>query len=399
MIEDGQRANGSERRPEGFRPLAALFRHWRTIVGVTVLTALVASAVTSFLPKSYRARIVLYPAEGKQSSAQAMLGQNPLAMMALGGASNPNRQLIGLVLNSRSIQDTIKRRVGAPKRSKVDNGRPDGSIVIDVFDRDPEKAARIANLYPELANASISRIGLDASERRRQVLDLQLAAARARMNQAEARLTRFLRDQQGGPELAAQASATLQAATELQREIGALEIRVAGLRRTATAENPELRAAEADLGARRAQLRRLTTSGAGPALPSLNRSSELKVAAVREMREAEEAQQVYTTLRAQLLGAEMDVSKDLPAVSVLDPALVPKVPESISWPLVAVLSVLMGLGLGCGIVLLRAYLRSAREVADHREVFSAYDQFKTEVAGTVPIRWISRGGTPTRRDG
>jgi uncharacterized protein involved in exopolysaccharide biosynthesis len=116
------------------------------------------------------------------------------------------------------------------------------------------------------------------------------------------------------------------------------------------------------------------------------------------MREAEEAQQIYTTLRAQLLGAEMDVSKDLPAVSVLDPALVPGAPETVSWRLVMVLSLLMGLALGSGIVLLRAFLRSAREVADHREVFSAYDQFKTEVAGTVPIRWMSRG-TPARRDG
>jgi uncharacterized protein involved in exopolysaccharide biosynthesis len=399
MNEDGQaqRTNGTG-GPEGFRPLAVLFRHWRMILGVTLVTMLAAGAVAALLPRNYRARIVLYPAEGKQSPQSLLGGQNPLAMLAMGSVGNPNRQLIGLVMQSRSLHDTIARRVGAPERAKVDAGRPDGSIIVDVYDPDPVKAARIANLYPDVTNASISRIGVDAAERRRQALDAQLAGARERMNRAEERLTRFLRDQQGGPELAAQATATLQAAAGLQRDIGELEIRVAGLRRTATAENPELRAAEADLGARRAQLRRLTTSGAGPALPSLNRSSELKVAAVREMREAEEAQQIYTTLRAQLLGAEMDVSKDLPAVSVLDPALVPGAPETVSWRLVMVLSLLMGLALGSGIVLLRAFLRSAREVADHREVFSAYDQFKTEVAGTVPIRWMSRG-TPARRDG
>lgn len=393
MIEDGQaqRTNGTG-GPGGFRPLAALFRHWRAIVGVTLVTVLAALAVSAIYPKSYRAKIVLYPAEGKQPSGPAFLGQNPLAMLAMGGMSTPNRQLIALVLTSRSIEDSVASRVGEPRRAKVETTRQDGSIVVNIYDRDPVKAARIANLYPDLANASISRIGVDAADRRRRILDAQLEGARERMNQAEERLIRFLREQQGGPELAAQATATLQAAAQLQREIGEMEIRVAQLRRTATPENPELRAATADLAARRAQVQRLTSSGAGPALPSLNRSSEMKVAAVREMRDAEEAQQIYATLRAQLLSAEMDARQDLPAISVLDPALVPEQPESLSWPLVVALSVLLGFALGCGIVLVRVYLRNAREAADHREVFSAYDQFKTEVAGAVPIRWVSRTG-------
>lgn len=394
MIEDGttEHSNGSEPKARPFRKSAALFRHWRTIAAVTVATVLSALAVSALFPKSYKAKIVLYPAEGKQSAAQSMLGQNPLAMLAMGGMGTPNRQLIALVLTSRSIEDSIARRVGEPRRAKVETTRQDGSMVVNVYDRDPVKAARIANLYPVLANASISRIGMESAERRRLLLDAQLEGARQRMNEAEERLTRFLRDQQGGPELAAQAAATLQAAAELQRQIGQLEIRVAQLRRSSTPENPELKAAVADLAARRGQLQRLASSGAGPALPSFQRSSELKVAGVREMREAQEAQQVYTALRAQVLGSEMDVAEDLPAISVLDPALVPKKPESLSWPLVAVLAALLGLALGCCVVLLRAYLRHAREAAHNREVFSAYDQFRTEVAGTVPIRWVSRTG-------
>ncbi len=394
MIEDGnpERSNGAERKARPFRPAAALFREWRTVVVVTVATMAAALAVSAILPRSYRAKVVLYPAEGKQSGAQSLLGQNPLAMLAMGGMGTPNRQLIGLVLTSRSIEDSIARRVGEPRRAKVETTRQDGSIIVNIYDRDPVKAARIANLYPVLANASISRIGVEAAERRRVTLDAQLEGARQRMNAAEERLTRFLRDQQGGPELAAQAAATLQAAAELQREVGQLEIRVAQLRRSSTPENPTLRAAIADLAARRSQLQRLASSGAGPALPSFQRSSELKVAGVREMREAQEAQQIYTGLRAQLLGAEMDVAQDLPAISVLDPALVPEEPDALSWPLVVALSALLGLALGCGVVLLRASLRHARETAHDREVFSAYDQFRTEVASTVPIRWISRTG-------
>src|SRR5690606_22868971 len=158
-------------------------------------------------------------------------------------------------------------------------------VIVEVDARDPERAAEIAASYPVLINKLVAHVGRQMRERREASLEEQLREARARLEAVEARAVEFQREV-SGPGLEEQVTASVTAAIELQRLVSEQEIAVQRLRRTATAQNPNLRAAEAELAARRQQLQAFMSEGGGQLLlPSFEESPELQVAGARLLRD------------------------------------------------------------------------------------------------------------------
>jgi hypothetical protein len=125
----------------------------------------------------------------------------------------------------------------------------------------------------------------------------QLETAREQLLRSEERLMAF-QQQHSVPEVALQAERTMEAAAQIQQLVVQQELLVSQLRRTATAENPQLQAAVAELDARRAQLRQLTSGDrrGNPVFLSLAESPELKVEATRLLRDYTRDEQVYIAL-------------------------------------------------------------------------------------------------------
>jgi uncharacterized protein involved in exopolysaccharide biosynthesis len=368
---------------DGSRPRAALLamrvaRDWKVVLATMVAAVLTAGVVAALTPPKYTARSVLFLAQSQSDPrAQALAAQLPMSLPGLGGGANQNAKLVGVVLESRTLGDTIAARAGRSARRHHQNNQ-DGSIVIEVTDRDPQQAARVANAYVGAINDMISRISLQSTRLKQEFLRGQLAQARERMDAAERKMVAFQRSR-GAGNVEEQTTRTVEAVVELQRGITEQEIVVGQLRRTSTPDNPELRAAVAELNARREQLRRLSSGGGGSRVfVPLGESADLQASTLRLLREFTEAEQIYRYLAGSFAEAQISGSNNLPVVNVLDPALVPQAPSGTSTPVILAVAALAGLALGLLIALVRALVHYARQRPETAELLVAWNEIKAE---------------------
>jgi tyrosine-protein kinase Etk/Wzc len=386
-------------------------RRWKTLVGAVVLLVLVALAYQTLRPKYYAAHLSIVPSTERGGAASSMIAaaQLPPALAGMLVGTHSNQRLIEGVLRSRSLADSLLARLGIDpaldpgseavvrqilgNQTKVEH-RPDGSIRIEVRDREPERAARIANELPDLANVITARLSASVALRKQEFFENQLVSAHRQLVNSEERLVAFQLSQDA-PEIQEQARRTMEAAAALQRQIMEQEITVSQLRRSATPNNPELRSAEAQLTATRAQLARMTT-GSGRAdrvFVSMRESPELKVEATRLLRDFTKDEQVFMSLTAALTQAQIDANNNLPTISVLDPAIVPQSPIRVNVRLLLAMAVLLGLVMGVVAAFFQEYLIHARRDPASEQFFTAVDNVKAEIRSWLPSsRPASRGG-------
>jgi uncharacterized protein involved in exopolysaccharide biosynthesis len=139
---------------------------WRLLAFVPLLVGLLAFGATFLLPKMYTGTSKILPPQQNQGLA-AMLAQQFGGVAALAGAAgglkNPNDQFVAL-LTSRTVVDRLVERFELKQlygsefqedarkvlagRSSIVAGR-DGLITVEVDDRDPGRAAALANAYVE----------------------------------------------------------------------------------------------------------------------------------------------------------------------------------------------------------------------------------------------------------
>jgi len=390
-------------------------RRWKTLVGAVVLLVLVALAYQTLRPKYYAAQLSIVPSTERGGAASSMIAaaQLPPALAGMLVGTNSNQRLIEGVMRSRSLADSMVARLGIDpaldpgseavvrqilgNQTKVEH-RPDGSIRIEVRDREPERAARIANELPDLANVITARLSASVALRKQEFFENQLVSAHRQLVDSEERLVAFQLSQDA-PEIQEQARRTMEAAAELQRQIMEQEITVSQLRRSATSNNPELRSAEAQLTATRAQLARITT-GSGRAdrvFVSMRESPELKVEATRLLRDFTKDEQVFMSLTAALTQAQIDANNNLPTISVLDPAIVPQSPVRLDIRLLLAMAVLLGLVMGVIAAFFQEYLSIARRDPASEQFFTAVDNLKSEIHGWLP--WPSPMNGRTQAEG
>lgn len=372
---------------------AIMLRHWKTILGVTVGATLAALAFSFLKPDVYTSHTVLLMQQEGDARMQGLAAQFPFNLPGVGAGSGKS-SLVSAVLKSRSLTDSLNARVGSPQKVEVEQDvQGPGTIRISVTDPDPAKAARVASTYAEMVNGMVADLNTQTALRKQALLRRQLDFARTRLDRAEQRMVEF--QQQDAPEIQDQARMTLTAAVELQRQIREAEIQISQLRRTATPDNPELRRLVAEVGARREQLRQITSdSGNDGVLPGLRESPELKAASLRLMREFTEAEALYNSLSASLAQSQITITDDLPLLTILDPALVPSAPSGPNRTLAMVLGGILGLVAGLGIAFGREYGVVARRDPRNAAFFAEWDGIKSGFSRAVPGRRAQRPRLP-----
>jgi tyrosine-protein kinase Etk/Wzc len=373
---------------------AIVLRHWKTIVGVTVGATLAAFAFSFLKPDVYTSRTVLLMQQEGDARLQGLASQFPFNLPGMNAGAGRSG-LVSAVLKSRSLTDSLSARVGSAQKVEVEQDvQGPGTIRISVTDRDPEKAARIASGYAEAVNGMVADLNTQTALRKQALLQRQLDFARTRLDGAEQRMVEF-QQRRDVPEIQDQARMTLAAAVELQSQIREAEIQITQLRRTATPDNPELRRLVAEVGARREQLRRMTSGREDTGvLPGLRESPELKAASLRLMREFTEAEALYNSLSASLAQSQITITDDLPLLTVLDPALVPSAPSGPNRKLAMVLGGILGLVAGLGVAFMREYGAVARRDPKNAAFFAEWDGIKSGLSGVVPGRRARRTRMP-----
>ena len=354
-----------------------LRRSARRILLVTLAAAVAAILLVLLLPKMYTARTTILPPKEAESSAAA-LSEHPndvsaarlAAMKLMGDDTTPTSSFVAM-LKSRTIQDRLidrfdllsvyrvpnryQARSKLEHRTRIDTIQ-DGLIAVIVEDRDPSRAAQLANAYVEELRNLSQEIAFTEAHQRRSFYQQHMDGEREGLARAEADL-KAEQEKSGLIQPALQNAAIIDAITDLRAQIAGAEVEVEAMRLYATPSNPDLRMAESRLSGLRGQLRKMQTdsdnAGNGNLEVATRRLPEAQLDFLRKSREVKYHELLYDFLVRQWEAARLDEVKSALLISVVDPAVPPETKSSPQRLLIIFLITATTLVVGCSVVLLK----------------------------------------------
>jgi tyrosine-protein kinase Etk/Wzc len=284
-------------------------------------------------------------------------GLSGLSLLAGFGLRNPADLYVG-ILESRTIADALvnrfhlkevygdkyyqKARKHLARRTRIKTGK-DTLIHVEVSDRDPKRAAQLANAYVEELSLRNATVALTDASQRRLFFEGQVAKEKGLLASAEIDL-RNTQQVTGLVVPTGQAEALIRSAAQLHAEILSREAQLAGMRTFVSDDNPRYQMVNREIGALRSELATLERGEHVDGTPNLpvGRLPQAGLEYLRRYREVKYHESLYEALAKEYEAARLDEAKAAPMVQVVDSAVLP---ERRSWP-PRTLIILMGAVLG-----------------------------------------------------
>jgi uncharacterized protein involved in exopolysaccharide biosynthesis len=386
VISNLQPAIERPREVDAIAVLLVLASNKMRILKITLAVALLALIVSMLLPKMYTATTTVLPPQQNQSTVTAMLGQLG-AIAGLGpadlGLKNSNDLFVAM-LRSRTIEDRLidrfdLRRVYSVKqyqaarktlesRSKIGSG-DEGLISISVTDRDPKRAADIANAYVDELHELNGNLAMTEAGQRRVFYQQQLDAEREALTQAEVALKQ-VQEKSGLVQPDAQGRAIVSAVADIRAQVAIHEVQLQAMRTYATESNPDVKRAQQELAGLRAQLAKLERNtgelGNGNLQVPTRQLPAVELEYLRQLRDVKYHEAVYEFLSKQLEASRIDEAKDAILVQVVDKAIIPERKSSPRRALIVLVTAVVAFVLSCLGVLLMETLRRKQEDPNER---------------------------------
>jgi capsule polysaccharide export protein KpsE/RkpR len=352
-VEDELRAG---RAAQGADWLWLLWERRQFLLRVA-LWGLVASTIIAFLiPKRYESTTRLMPPDAQSSSSLAMLAaMTGKGNMGLGFSAG---DLLGLkssgalftdVLQSRTVQDRMIDRFDLRKvygdkywqdargdlaqYTAVSEDRKSGVLTITVTDRDPQRAAQMAQTYVEELDRLVTQVSTSSARRERVFIEERLKSVKHDLDLASQHFSEYA-SQNTAVDITAQAKAMVEAAARLQGELIVSQSELEGLEQIYTGNNVRVRSMRARVEELRRQMKKLGGEDTGPPstgspqsqpdFPSIRKLPLLGVKWTDLYRQTKIQETVYELLTQQYEIAKIQEVKEIPTVRVLDLANVPE---------------------------------------------------------------------------
>jgi uncharacterized protein involved in exopolysaccharide biosynthesis len=364
--------------------LLVLAREKRLIVLVTLGVTILAAIIVFLVPKSYTATATILPPQQNQSVLSSMLGQmagaQALDLRDL-GLKNPSDVFVAM-LKSRTVEDALVNRFDLRKvynvkryedarkrlgrRSEIDPEK-EGLISIQVTDRDPKRAADIANAWVDELRALNLNLAFSEAAQRRAFFEQKLANERAELTSAEAALKQ-LEQKTGLIQPDAQTRALIGAVAEVRAQIAAKQVELQSMRSYATENNPDVKRMQRELAELQAQFSRLSQTerggselGEGNLQVPTGRVAAANFEYLRLARELKYHETLYDFLSRQLEAARIDEAKSAVLVQVVDRAVEPEKKSGPRRLLIVAVSALLSFLLICFAILVREAIRRKQQ--------------------------------------
>lgn len=335
-----------------------LVRRKKAIGRTALITALVATAIAFLIPPKFQAEAVILTPQQTQPSLSAMAqlsglgsasGLSSLSLLSGLALRTPGDLYIG-ILESRTIADRLIKsfnlkqvysdrdyyatRKELARNTNIKTGR-DTLIHIRVEDRDPNRAAELANAYVDELSRQNSHVALSEASQRRLFFENQLGKEKNALADAEI----ALRDTQQSTGLVAptgQAEGLIRAVSQLHAEILTRQAQLEAMKTFASDDNPRFQIAKRQVSALQTELGKLERGNHTAGTPEVP-AGELPQAGLqylRKFRDVKYHEALFEILAKQYEAARLDEAKSAPMVQVIDRALPP---ERKSWPPRAIL--------------------------------------------------------------
>jgi uncharacterized protein involved in exopolysaccharide biosynthesis len=359
--------------------LIVLAQRKRFIFLITAVFAICAAIISLILPPRFTATVTLLPPQQNSTMSGMLASQmGGLASMALAGSGlgikNPNDMFVAM-FKSRTVEDAMVQHFGLMReyhtrylsdtnkafegRVTVDGNGKDGLIHISVQDRDPRRAAELANGYVDQFRNLSQHLAITEASQRRLFFEQQLEQAKNNLADAEEALKKTELTT-GVIQLDSQARALIDAAASLRAQIAAREVQIQGMQTYATGENSDVVQAQRELESMRAQLAKLGGSEGGTPeelIVPKGRVPEAGLEYIRKLRDVKYNETIFDILARQFEVAKLDEAKQGALIQVVDSATAPERRSFPKHSLIVVGATVLGFCFAVCVVLLQASFR------------------------------------------
>src|SRR5216683_6308314 len=321
--------------------LIVLAKYKRTVLGIPFVVAVAAAIISLLLPNIYTGTTRILPPQQSASAATAVLNQLGGALGGFAGAAggalgirNPNDLYVGM-LKSRTVADNIIARFDLNKiyeeglqssarnmlqrNTTISAGR-DGIISIEVDDKDPKRAADLANAYVDELTKLTKVLAVTEASQRRLFFERQLVQAKDNLTAAEVAARQGL--QKGGlAQVDAQGRSMIEVTARLRAQISAKEVQLGAMRTFAAEGNPELQRTQDELQALKRELGRIEGSLPVAVAGKGGEAGHTGLDNLGRLRDVKYYEFLYELLAKQYELAKIDEAKDATVIQVMDKAI------------------------------------------------------------------------------
>lgn len=324
--------------------LLILAKRKKLVLGITLGACAISVIVALLLPRIYRAETQILPPQQSESSVVSQylgqLGGVSGLVGATAGLKNPNELYIGM-LQSRTVLDRIVDQFGLMKlyeaeyredareelldSIEVESDRKSGIIKVSVEDKDPDRAAAIANAFVDELRTLTGRLAVTEAAQRRFFFEEQLKEVKVALARAEDGIEKF-QERTGAFQIDAQAKAAIEGIATLRAQIAAREVQLKVLKTYATMQNPDLQRVEEEVRGLKKELTKLEGSegkGFDPLMPT-GRMPAVGTEYLRNLREVKYQETLFELLAKQYELAKIDEARNPAIIQVIDRAIPPE---------------------------------------------------------------------------
>jgi len=333
----------------------AIWSNRRFLFRVTGITLVLSVIVVFLIPKRYEATAQVMPPQDSSNSRYMLLST------MLGGTAGLASSLLGMksssalyveMLHSKATQEhlvdqfdlrkvyKVKTYEAACKtlknNSDISDDSKSGVITLSVEDRDPNRAAALANAYVNELGALATQLDTSAAHRERVFLENRLQKVKQDLETAQKAFSNFA-STNTTIDLKEQGKAMVTSVASLQGELISAQSQLQGLEQIYGDGNVRVRSAKARISELQSQLKKLTgtdaelsaASSAQDLYPPIRQLPRLGVPYMDLYREVRTQEAVYEVLVKQYEMAKVEEAKEVPSIRVL---YHPRVPEKKSFP-------------------------------------------------------------------
>lgn len=332
-----------------------LLDYWRVIVrrkvliGAIVLIAIVASVIYSLiLPPIYSSTTSIFPPQQESSMASGIMSQLGGGLGGLTGGflgiSTPIDTWMA-ILKSETIREAMIHRfnlMNVFEAKSMEEARnslggmvkvaksKEGFISVTVEDKDPKRAAILANAFVEELDKINKGIMTTSGRRMRVFVEKRLEEAKVELTKAEEAIKAF-QETNRAVKIDDQSRAVIDAIGSVKGLLMAKEVELQTFLSYATPYNPQAEILKTHVEELKERLRELEEGKRIPANPASKdifiptaKMPDLALQYARLLRDTKVQQTLYELLTQQYEMARIQEAKDTPTVQVLDDAKVPE---------------------------------------------------------------------------
>ena len=311
------------------------------VLAVSLGVAALSFCVSLMLPNTFKATALVMPPD-HSSSALSMLGAGggaasalPSGALAALNMKNPSDLYVAL-MQSPAVEDALidrfdlaalyRQKHRSLVRSKLESNTQiladakSGIISVSVVDKDPQRAANMANGMVQAFEKFSSQLAITDAARRRLFFERRVAEAKDNLTHAEDTL-KATSSKTGVLEPEGNARAMIGFESQLRTEIATKTVELQSLKVYLSDDNPQVQVAERELQSLRRQADALEAKSGSSYSKSGESSASLDY--MRALREVKGDETLYELLLKNLEVAQLDEARDGTVIQVVSPATAP----------------------------------------------------------------------------